>query len=383
MEDATNSKAKAAYEALPKIEGTSPTIAEDIHYQRILREYNLVLTVKTIKPIKKEVKDEPEYAADAFQAAPPAPMDRPTLDSGSDTEDEEEAPFVNDDMVEDSLSDDEIEIEDATWAQFSKRVPTHKLSSPEYIMHLPKEDAAIGIIVQVAHQNQYYTGYVMSRNMAGNYDCFTTDGKVKDITREMICPIVEDGGTMKRVDTSLQMSPPPKRVERIKDQYRDPSEFSESMGLRSATRSASASPEILFPVLPDDVSQFGFEEDDDALTRMSGDIKPTYMDSGDESDYVRNTIDRFSVERRGRSASEYNFRHRLDQINMYEDELDMQSDEAPVLPERPETPLGGERPPRALYPRTQQEAIDRGESMITPILIGLAFLVLANYTTMS
>ena len=62
---------------------------------------------------------------------------------------------------------------------------------------------------------------------------------------------------------------------------------------------------------------------------------------------------------------------------MYEDELDMQSDEAPVLPERPETRV------IKTYPRTEQEAIDRGESMITPILIGLAFLVLANYTTMS
>ena len=124
---------------------------------------------------------------------------------------------------------------------------------------------------------------------------------------------------------------------------------------------------------------------------MSGDIRPTYPD--DQSTDVLGALDRFSVERRGRSVEEYNMRHRLDQINMYRDESDRISEEAPLLPEDPEPepepepertiPAIPSGAPQKTYPKTQQEAVDRGESMITPILIGLSFLVLANYTTMS
>ena len=69
-------------------------------------------------------------------------------------------------------------------------------------------------------------------------------------------------------------------------------------------------------------------------------------------------------------------------------EQDSDSEDEELFPGRgpggfPE--IGPLRPPPPAprkYPQTAREAEERGASMITPILIGLVFLVLANYTTM-
>ena len=117
------------------------------------------------------------------------------------------------------------------------------------------------------------------------------------------------------------------------------------------------------------------EEDDDALTRMSGDVP-------ERSPSVKSKF----VKRRFEEVFDRPMESIPEDIFPQAPGGGDSEDEA-LLPNRPPggfPETGPQRPPQAAreYPQTAREAEERGASMITPILIGLVFLVLANYTTM-